>query len=1241
MRIAALIFVLIFSVKSTFCQTRLENNKNFNRSFLPSSPSTASLGVFGDVPVSLFTGTPQIEIPLYQFNFKDLGVDLKLKYHQAIANKPDAFPGLTGNGWLLNMGGVITRTSRGMTSYNFPSGTLIPTNFNPTESATWNSNTTMQGFLTSQTAFFNDYGRYDEFSYNFGNNSGSFFTNFDESMKIQSAEGEDLLIEKTVMASKNFTLPTETQQPLTMLGQGSQSVVYTNIMPQANFIYKFVITDSKGIKYTFGGTDNSIEFTRPGMKVDQFEYPNEQNTTPSSWYLTSIQSPNGYGITLTYTRGKFYITSETYVTGKTILPGSWAATAGNTPTAKLIKSTMYHPCYLDQIITPISSVKFNWSVASGQLGYTFVPENPPFQANSTWLAPDPYSEFYFVRYAQVKEAAITNRFPNKLDNFVVTDDVSRQGAAIVKKVVEFAYTNLTTTRLKLTSVKIKSSPQSTVFSQYSFQYNTTALPEYLSYKTDAYGYYNGTNPYITSDVPSYYTNLFANATSRQNYINSRAPNATYSQAEILKRITYPTGGYTEFEFENHYYGTVASFWPAATTPNAGGTPIMSAGLRIRKIKKYDFEGNLAGEKNYYYKKDYATAGTASSGVLSYSPSFYRYFNGAVTCPAKWVGTASAPTYSGTMTLTQFGTSPLNTPNNNSSFITYSEVAEVNSDGSYTVMKFKNYDNGYHDKPAENSVCDNSNIDGGFFKEDQMNSLDLERGQILTESIYNAANTVKKTTTYTYNDDVARFNNNVRRIKLIPNPIYSPNYLSLRYTATLVYTYYPYLKTKKVDSYEQGLTSSITTQYVFSDKRMLTSATTTNSKNESIVIANKYPQDFPSDPVLLPMTTLHIINPLIETTTTNSGVQTEQVKTPYQAITVPSSVRYVPQKNQLKIRSNAIEDKQIYNQYDDVGNVTEIQKAGNISQALIWDYYKNNVVAQITNASVADVAYTSFEETGFSSWTSSSSLTMTEAALNALPPTGNKYLILASPVQLRKAVVSGKVYIISYWKDNSTPFSITGATVNTSTVGRTINGWTYHEHKVTATTSTINVSGDGNIDELRLYPLNGQMTTFTYDPLVGVTSKCDPSGVITYYEYDDLGRLSIVRDQNRNVVKKICYNYSGQPENCGLTAVYARAYIEGITYVGRYQYANVVFRFFTDNACTTPVSVSNLFLNVRSTVYYNGSDYYEFKNIGLVVNGNTTTYLTQALLGYDDSDAGFTSLFQIMPGNGYEKSTLSP
>lgn len=77
---------------------------------------------------------------------------------------------------------------------------------------------------------------------------------------------------------------------------------------------------------------------------------------------------------------------------------------------------------------------------------------------------------------------------------------------------------------------------------------------------------------------------------------------------------------------------------------------------------------------------------------------------------------------------------------------------------------------------------------------------------------------------------------------------------------------------------------------------------------------------------------------------------------------------------------------------------------------------------------------------------------------------------------------------------------------------------------------------GIIDDIRVFPSDALMTTYTYSPLTGITSQLDPNGKALYYDYDGFGRLAMVRDQDKNVIKKICYDYAGQPGNCNISVV---------------------------------------------------------------------------------------------------------
>jgi YD repeat-containing protein len=51
-----------------------------------------------------------------------------------------------------------------------------------------------------------------------------------------------------------------------------------------------------------------------------------------------------------------------------------------------------------------------------------------------------------------------------------------------------------------------------------------------------------------------------------------------------------------------------------------------------------------------------------------------------------------------------------------------------------------------------------------------------------------------------------------------------------------------------------------------------------------------------------------------------------------------------------------------------------------------------------------------------------------------------------------------------------------------------------------------------------------VTTYTYSPLVGITSQTNPSGQTIYYEYDAFNRLALIRDTNGDIVKTYSYHY---------------------------------------------------------------------------------------------------------------------
>ncbi|MFC3758975.1 hypothetical protein ACFONJ_23650 [Chryseobacterium tructae] len=93
---------------------------------IPPSSESYKLGAFGNIPVSLFTGNANVDIPITSFQTKNISLPIKLNYFSN-GIKVDDMNGSTGLGWNLISGGVITRVVRDVPDEEHLTNVTIPT----------------------------------------------------------------------------------------------------------------------------------------------------------------------------------------------------------------------------------------------------------------------------------------------------------------------------------------------------------------------------------------------------------------------------------------------------------------------------------------------------------------------------------------------------------------------------------------------------------------------------------------------------------------------------------------------------------------------------------------------------------------------------------------------------------------------------------------------------------------------------------------------------------------------------------------------------------------------------------------------------------------------------------------------------------------------------------------------------------------------------------------------------------
>jgi len=700
------------------------------------SPDAGGLAKFGDVPVSLYTGQPNIQIPLHAMSKNGIDLNISLNY-DATGVRVGQHPGWVGQNWSLCAGGVITRTVRGNPDEYNTEGLLLgyPTpigvGFGYQGGALNESQLSgeeLRAFAPHQpggSSVYNivDY-QPDIFTFNFMGKTGKFFFGNDGKIKVASESNLKVIMEQDLITPLFDRLGSD----------------YYNGYYFPKVIGGFKIIDDQGTQYYFGYS-SELETGRDAIEysIDYFR----QITDKTQWFANAwklIKVKDKFDNTVyTFNYEREYFIADFYrsinneerrfisdplltsiVKGFLVIFGGDYPVSGCNPSTStkwdLIEGRLISPVYLKTIVAGGHTVNFTRDNKSEQMEYDNSDLGPTYQEHINPL----FTQASYTFYLQVPNPYIEEPYPvDVLTNLhwaqLNTINVSYKDKAI--KQIAFNYNNEINTdqRLCLESLDIRmqkhgfepEKKQSYRFSYIDFD----QLPNFLSTKTDHWGYYNGRGYSISSNQSQF---------AEKCHYGKRIPDPAKVQTGLLNKIIYPTGGWSYFEYEPNKYNYIVSADRQSLIPAEG----IGGGTRIKKI--INFDGSVIKERNFQY----------TNGILAKRPQYYWEDHRL----AGYEGQAQREL--STFIFTNNSLIPIS--NSFGASVEYPEVKESLDDGSYTIYSYTSYENAernFFDYPPINTLY----LESSQFS--QYSELNLYRGKLISEKSYDKnGNLIKESRT---------------------------------------------------------------------------------------------------------------------------------------------------------------------------------------------------------------------------------------------------------------------------------------------------------------------------------------------------------------------------------------------------------------------------------------------------------------------------------------------------------------
>lgn len=561
---------------------------SYNADITPSA-DTWKMTQHGSLKPSLYTGTMSYSLPLYTYSDEDFSIPMSLEYSYS-GFRPSVHSGAVALGWALVCGGAITREVRGLPDEM--TGASQEADLN----GYWQTirdGVLTEGGCTVVTGKIRNRDRVETPSmdpYNF-----DLFTD-EPYMERPNGSRYDLCPDLF-----HFRFLGNTGE--FMIGTDGKIHVFNTSGPFGEYsveanMYKydrlqspeFTITTGEGYKYIFGGTVTSIEYN-----ATESESPD--NVTISAWRLRRIESPNGNHVD--------FVFDSVHQRDISVLKAYSPVIEGVSLDSFQYQRTRYERRGSSTYYPLLKAVAVNSD--------TLIRLTHKANAHEENAA----SAFDYAGYDHGECRRMSYSPTRSLSGISVVNRGGRQIESI--QLTKTTVGNHINSRVLLKSVTGLS------FGRYTFDYTTLSLPYNDTNEQDHWGYWNG-KPTTGLVTNLNYSEIKTGGLYEQfnSGFTGRDPDIYYTKNCALTRITYPTGGHTDVEYERNTAGyLIDRSLGSILDITRNTTGFIPGGMRVKSLTTVS-DGT---SRTITYEYLNGASRTGSSGILMRMPRYafsFRY-----------------------------------------------------------------------------------------------------------------------------------------------------------------------------------------------------------------------------------------------------------------------------------------------------------------------------------------------------------------------------------------------------------------------------------------------------------------------------------------------------------------------------------------------------------------------------------------------------------------------------------------